>query len=78
MNDLSVPEIDGKIAVSVEFAFRNPQFTYFTYDKEAAEYDLDPWRIVDCDLDKLTKEVGYVLFGNKVRRGFIIYMQPPS
>ena len=74
----TVNEIDGRIPVSVEFAFENPQFTYWRFDKESREFGLECWRHIDCDLDKLTHEIGYILFGKKVQRGHIVYMQPPA
>ena len=72
-----VNEMDGRIPVSVEFAFENPQFTYWKYDSEAADFGLECWGLIDCDLDRLTSDAGYMLFGKEVHRGHTVYMQPP-
>ena len=78
MKEFQVPEIDGRIAVSVEFAFAHPEYTYFAYNAEDAEDGLDPWRTIDCDLDKSNNRIEYILFDKYVQRGHIVYMQPPQ
>ena len=77
-NQFEVPERGGRIAVSVELAYQHPEFDYWTYCEESAEMGLDPWRYIDCDLDKLTDSPKYLLFGREVFRGHLVYMQLPK
>ncbi len=72
-----VPEIDGRIAVSVEFAFLHPEFVYWDYNAEAAGLGLDPWRLIDSDIEMLVNRPGYILLDRRVARGYIVYMQVP-
>ena len=78
MSEYEVPEKNGWIAVSVEFAYEHPEYDYHRFNAELDECGLDPWRYIDCDLDKPTDCTGYLLFGKKVQRGHIVYMQPPQ